>query len=192
MKLQFFKILTLSLLIFSTSCKSKKINKIQKQVPSNEIVQISPCTGDNYRSDNETFRANAIGESSDQQVAKKKAFANARQELSLNINALINTVSDNFIQSSEYNNVEQITETFKDMSRTVASQRLNAVKEICGVSTNDPTTGKYKYYIAIELGSEDLLNNLNKTLSNDQVIKTEYNYERFKKTFESEMEKLNN
>ena len=192
MNIKLYQISVLSLMLLAFGCKSAKVKQIEKQVPSNETIQTQPCTGEDYRTNNDTFRSSAIGESLDQTTAKKKAFANARQELSLNINSLINSVSDNFVQSSEYNNVEEITETFKDLSRTVASQRLSAVKEICGVTTKDNSTGKYKFYIAIELGSEDLLNDLNKTLSKDQSIKADYNYEKFKETFEAEMEKLKN
>ena len=50
--------------------------------------------------------------------------------------------------------------------------------------------GKYKYYLAVELGSEDIINNLAETLSNDKVLKIDYNYEKFRETFEKEMQRL--
>ena len=125
-------------------------------------------------------------------TARKKAMANAKQELATNINSMVNIVGDNYIKSTEFNNTEEVLERFETLGRTVVRQKLSGVVQICESATKSKTTGNYKYYIAIELGSEDVIDNLAKTLSNDKVIKVDYNYMKFKETFEKEMAKLNN
>jgi hypothetical protein len=174
-------------LILISSCGSKKT-----MVPQDEIVQNLPCTGPEYFSTKEAFKATAIGESMDQMTARKKAMANAKQELATNINSMVNIVGDNYIKSTEFNNTEEVLERFETLGRTVVSQKLSGIVQICETTTKSKTTGNYKYYIAIELGSEDVMDNLAKTLSNDKVLKVDYNYMKFKETFEKEMEKLNN
>ena len=169
------------------SCGSKK-----SSVSEDEVVQNLPCFGENYFSTKKSFVASAIGESLDQMTARKKAFANARQELATNINSTLSIVGDNYVKSSEYNNVEEVLEQFQNLSRTVVEQKLSGIVLKCEINTKSKSTGNYKYYLAIELGSEDVLNNLAETLSNDKVLKIDYNYQKFKETFEKEMQKLNN
>ena len=50
--------------------------------------------------------------------------------------------------------------------------------------------GKYKCYMALELAAEKLASKYHERLSKDEKIKADYNYEKFKETFEKEMEKL--
>jgi len=74
-----------------TSCKSKK----ETQAPVGETEVIVPCSGPDYFSNDDYFRANAMGESLDQAVSKKKAMSNARADLasaiSTTIKALLTT-----------------------------------------------------------------------------------------------------
>jgi hypothetical protein len=68
---------------------------------------------------------------------------------------------------------------------------LTGVKTICEklVKTDD---GTYKTYIAIELSADDLVATYNERLSKDDRLKIDYDYEKFKETFEAEMQKLGN
>ena len=185
MKNKFKLISLLVICIIISSCGSQK-----SVVPDDEVVQNLPCFGDKYFSTEDAFRASAIGESMDQMTARRKAWANAREELATNISSTLKVVGDNYVKSSEYNNVEEVLEQFQSLGRTVVDQRLSGVVQICETNTKSTTTGNYKYYIAIELGSEEIMSNLAKTLSNDKVLKVDYNYEKFKDTFNKEMNKL--
>ena len=44
-------------------------------------------------------------------------------------------------------------------------------------------TEKYKPIWPLSAGSQELLKNLSEKLSNDEVLKVDYNYEKFKQTF---------
>lgn len=182
-KLKIFPILLfMSILI---GCKSQKTS-----LPEDEIVQNLPCFGKEFFSTDKSFISSAIGESYDQITARKKALTNARSELATNINSTMKIVGDNYVKSSEYNNVEQVLEQFQELSRTVVDQKLTGIVITCETAVKSKSSGKYKYYLAVELGSEDIINNLAETLSNDKVLKIDYNYEKFRETFEKEMQKL--
>ena len=174
----------LMLTTFITSCGSKK-NMLQ--VPKDEIVQNLPCTGSDYFSNATFFKATAVGESLDQMTARKKAFATARQLLATNIESTIKIVSDNYVKSNEVNNTEEVLEKFENLSRTVVNRNLRRIKQICEKATKSSSSGKYKYYIAIETSVNDIKSDLFKTLDQDQSLKVDYNYQKFKEIFEKEI-----
>lgn len=174
-----------ALSLFMTACKSKKVSP--SQMGEREIVTY--CSGPEYQSDNKTFRASALGESQGQMVAKQKAMTNARAELAAAINTTIKTVTDNYVKSGTYNNKEELMENYEGLTREVVNQTLTGTKTICERTTMTQQ-GTYKTYVCIELGSEELLQSLNQRLTTEEQLKIDYNYEKFKKTFEEEMSKM--
>ena len=54
------------------------------------------------------------------------------------------------------------------------NQEITGLKKICE-KTFKTTEGKYKTYIAVELGSNELLQGLNDRLSADEKLKIDYN-----------------
>jgi hypothetical protein len=187
-----FAILALgvTMAIGTTGCKKKKKTAVQETPkPKGEVVIDEYCTGEKYFSDNKMFRASGVGESMDRNAAKKKARSNAQSELAKSIKSTMKIVGDNFISSNEFNNKEEITETFNEMARTIVDQELVGAKVICDKLTQreDKT---FVSYMAIELSGGDLVSKYNETLSKDERIRAEYNYEKFKETFEKEMEKF--
>ncbi|GAB4126019.1 MAG: hypothetical protein OHK0045_10800 [Raineya sp.] len=189
MKKSFIYFLTFAFLATATiACKKKEKVKL----PKGEEEVVVPCSGPNYFTDKKTFRSNAMGESQDQMVAKRKALSNCRDELARSINTKVKAVTDNYVNSREFNNKEEVEERYENLTREVVEQELAGTKTICEklVKTQQ---GTYKYYIAIELTTDDLLDSYNKRmqkLSQEERLKIDYDYEKFKKTFEAEMEKL--
>jgi hypothetical protein len=182
-----FSTLTLALLgaALILGCKNNQ------KVPKGETEVSVPCSGSDFFTSNKFFRANSIGESMDQVTSKKKALANARAELASSIETTVRAVTDNYTNSREMNNKEQVEERFEQLNREIVDQRLTGVKTICEklVKTDD---GTYKTYIAIELSADDLVATYNERLSKDDRLKIDYDYEKFKETFEAEMQKLGN
>jgi len=169
-----------------TNCKSSKKATVQDQ---GETELVLPCFEAQYMTDNENLRANAIGESMDQMTSKKKALSEARAELAAQIETLVKTVTDNYVKSGEFNNEEELLERYESLTREVVKQKLTGTKTICQKMTQTKG-GNYKTYVAIELAGNELLSALNNRLSNDEMLKIDYNYEKFKKTFEEEMNKM--
>lgn len=170
-----------------SGCKSKEKTK----APKGEVEVVIPCSGPDFFTTNKAFRANSIGESQDQQTAKKKALANARNELAQAIQTTVKTVTDNYVNSREMNNREEIEERFESLNREVVNQTLSGIRTICEKNMLTQQ-GTYKSYIAIELSADELVSKYNETLSKDERLKIDYDYEKFKETFNQEMDKMRN
>ena len=171
-------------------CKSKEeIGVTPKE--QGEVLLEQYCTGKDYFSDKKTFRASAIGESLDQMTSKKKARSNAQSELAKTINSTMQVVGDNYVSSTEFNNKEEVTETFNEMARTIVNEQLQGAVKICEKFTKTPE-GKFKCYMAIELSAYKLVAKYHERLSKDEKIEADYNYEQFKETFEEAMKQMEN
>jgi len=185
-KIIYLSVFLLSGTLLFSACKKKA------SMPPDEKEVVVPCSGPEYWTSKDVFRANAIGESYDQMTAKKKALSNARAELAASISTVLKGVTDNYVNSREFNNREEVEERYESLNREVVNQELNGIRTICEkqVKTKE---GKYKTYIAIELASEKLLEAYNERmqkLSREERMRIDYDYEKFKQTFEKEMEKF--
>lgn len=184
-------LLAVGLAFGSISCGKKK-KAAEQAPPSGETLIKQYCAGDEYFSDKKYFRANNLGESADQATAKKKAYSNARADMASAVSTTIKGVIDNYVNSREFNNREEVEERFEGLTREVIDQQLSGVKTICEEVVLVNATGKYKYYIAIELSGQDLVAEFNERISKDERLKIDYDYEKFKETFDQEMEKMSN
>ena len=180
MKARFLFAAVLASSLALVSCGSKT------KVPKGETEMILPCS--EFKSDKKTFRVYSFGESADMNVAKKKALSNAKTELAGMVQSTMKVVADNYVKSIEVNNVEEVLERFEENSRTVIDQRLSGVVVACDRVTQVAATSKFKYYIALELDGEKIVKDYYKALSKNDKIMVDYNYEKFKETFEKEME----
>jgi hypothetical protein len=176
--------------IFGSACKKKK-KVVETPKPVGEVLINEYCTGDQYMSTKEAFRATATGESMDRETAKKKARSNANAEMAKTINTTMKIVGDNYVNSTEFNNKEEVTETFQEMARTVVDQELRGAIEICEKLTQR-ADGTFVSYVALELSGQKIADAYNAGLSQNEKLKADYNYEKFKDTFNKEMEKLEN
>jgi hypothetical protein len=184
-KLNYLSLVVLIAAALIAGCKGKQ------KIPAGEKEVVVPCSGSDYFTTAKFFRANSIGESQDQVTSKKKALTNARNELAQAINTTVKTVTDNYVNSREMNNKEEVEERFESLNREVVDQTLSGIRTICEklVKTSQ---GSYKTYVAIELSADELVSKYNERLSKDERLKIDYDYEKFKETFEKEMEKMSN
>ena len=178
----------LALVLSVSSCRSKKKADKEIATPAGETELRLPCS--EFRSDATTFRAFSFGESMDLNTAKRKALSNARSELAGMLSTTMKVVGDNYVKSSEFNNVEEILERFEENARTVINQELRGVITVCERTTRVDNSNVFKYYLALELSAERLADSYAQTLTRDQSMKIDFNYERFKETFEAEMRRF--
>ena len=171
-------------------CKSKEEVGVSPK-EQGEVLLEQYCSGKDFFSDKKTFRASAIGESLDQMTSKKKARSNAQSELAKTMKSTMQIVGDNYVSSTEFNNKEEVTESFNEMARTIVNEELRGAIKICEKFTQT-SEGKYKCYMAIELSADKLVAKYHERLSKDEKVKAQYNYEQFKKTFEDAMEQIAN
>ena len=191
MKKNILKLCNLILLVgivFSLhSCGTAK-----KIAASNDEVLISTfCSGDDYASTSKALRFSGIGESMDMMTAKNKSMSEARAGLAASISTKVKSVTDNYVKSGNFNNKEELLRNYEGINREVVDQTLSGVIVICEKMTKTKV-GTYKSYICVELGGSEILKTLNNKLSNNEMLKVDYNYEKFKKTFDEEMSKAGN
>ncbi len=169
--------------VFIIGCKSKE------KAPKGETEVVVPCSGSDFFTTNKFFRANSIGESQDQVTSKKKALTNARNELAQAIQTTVKTVTDNYVNSREMNNKEEVEERFESLNREVVDQTISGIRTLCE-KLMKTSQGTYKTYVAIELSADELVAKYNERISQDERLKIDYDYEKFKETFEKEMDKM--
>ena len=183
-------IIAISVFAISISLAGCKGSQAITPTQNGEVEILEYCTGSEYNSDSKHFRSTATGESLSRETAKKMSRSNAENRLARTISATLSIVTDNYVNSSKFNNKEEVTETFNDLARTVVNQDLKGAIIICEKLTQK-TDGSFVSYIAIELSGEEVAQAYNERLSKDERIMADYNYENFKETFEAEMNKLN-
>lgn len=163
-----------------TSCGSKKA------ALNGDVEVIVPCSGPEYSSNDEYFRGGAMAQSSDQNMAKKKAMQDARALLATAIAPSLKRVIDQYGSSYDQKGQDEVRGRYMEISRTVVNQQLNDVRVICEKMTKS-SEGKYKCYIALEMSKDGLLETMNKNILNDEKLRTDYEYEKFKQIYEEEI-----
>ena len=162
----------------------------QKQLLKEAETEVNiPCSGPEYQSSKEYFRANAYALSTDMMMAKKKALAEARAELATAMNATVKRVTDNYGSSYQVGEQEEAKGRFEDMARIVVNEKLTGTRVICEKMMKTPD-GKYKAYVAIELAGEEIAKAMDSRIKSDEKLRIDYEYEKFKKVFDEEMAHL--
>lgn len=169
---------------FTVACGSKK-----EAAHKGDVSIIVPCSGKEYRSDKDHLRALGTGYSTSMQTARDKALIAARAELATQINALIKRVTDNYASSYEIGMDEEAKSKFQDLTRQVVNQELSGTIVVCD-ETQRTQDGKFRCYVVVELVGTDLVNKVANSVKNNDKIRIDYEYEKFKEEFEKEMSKL--
>ena len=176
--------------LVAMSCGSKKNAPVTPV--AGEVEVTVPCS--EYRTDATTMRATGSAISPNMQNAKDKALAAARRELSTSISARVDRVLEVYAASYDKDEVADFMGRTKDLSRQVSSQVLNGSVIACDKMTKSTdANGKVTYhsYIAVELASQELLENLKEktqeAISKEDRLRTDFDYEQFKAVYEAEM-----
>ncbi|MDY0253027.1 MAG: hypothetical protein RBR30_01320 [Tenuifilaceae bacterium] len=165
------------------SCGKKTSDGLGKKI---EI----PCSGSNYAADRSHFRGTGVGESTNLSTAKRKASVDARAALATGINSTIKAVTDRYTQDITVGDANEFAEKFEDMTRSVVNQELNNMSVICEETRQ--LEGKYVVYMAVEIAKDELLNNVNNSISKDDRLRLDYDKMKFENIFNQEMENLAN
>ena len=127
--------------VMVVGCKSKQ------KLPKGETEINIPCSGPDFFTNNKFFRANSLGESMDLVASKKKALSNARGELASSIETTVKAVTDNYLNSREMNNKEEVEERFEqignevDRDQDAQSFRRQSHRQIERRLHEEPATG---------------------------------------------------
>lgn len=178
----------LALLVIITTINSCKSSKNVVKTEDKEVEIIIPCSGEKFRSDKNYIRANSMGESQDMTLAKKKARNNTLQELGSKIQTTVQSVVDNYQNATGNQNGESISKRYEELTREVIDLKISNYTTACEKLTQT-AQGTYRSYIAYEIKIDDLIEPLSEKISQDEVLRIDYNYEKFKKNFMEALEK---
>lgn len=179
-----YYVLVLALIL--GACGGQK--KVTQAPSQGDVEVVVPCSGPEYMTNNEYFRASAMGLASDMMMAKKKALAEARAEIATQMNATVKRVIDNYGSSYQMGEQDESKSRFQDLGRTVVTEKLSGTRVICEKTMKSPD-GKYKVYIAMELSGNEIATAMSNRIKNDDKLRIDFEYEKFKKVFDEEMEK---
>jgi len=166
------KILAIIMLMLGViSCKTKKITKITKL----QEIEL-PFDGNKYESNNKNFRAIKSGTSTILTIAEEIAKANARTDITYQINTVVENVTDIYINQKNKNAGEK----FERMSRQVSKEMLT------NIITIDKKiflkNEEYTYWVVMEVKKKDVIDIVYRT------NQTNINKEDFKSIFDKAIE----
>lgn len=150
-------------------------------------VEISvPCSGIEFTTSTEYFRANASGLSTNMEQSTSKAMLTAQSRLAASINTLIKSVTDSYTSSYEENDNEEFRSRFQNITRGVVNEQLKGTRTIC-TKTMKTSDGKYRTYLAIELAGADIAKGIAEKVNADSKLRTDFEYSKYEDIFNKEM-----
>ncbi|MFA7116685.1 MAG: hypothetical protein WC140_05605 [Bacteroidales bacterium] len=180
----FTMILSIAMISFISSCG----NKPKEDSSMGSEISL-PFSGPQYRTDKDFFRTVYSGQSPDLGTAKKIAMLNARQQMAGDISSVIKSVQEQFISQMTVANKQEYASKFEENTRNVIKQQLDnvIVKDEKVFKTK---TGSYTFWVVLEKSKIPIQEAIESQIKKDEKLAVEFDKFQFKKTFDSEMEKL--
>jgi hypothetical protein len=178
-----------------TGCASKKKTtavsvtdkkEMEKQLGVPGEVEISfPCAG--IDSDEDFFRVNGTGNSKDRTMAKDRAYQNALANLASKLAGVMGM--ENMKVGVAVNaDGEEFHDKMVTVSKLIAKANVEGYRTACEKFTVDPQSGNYNGYVTIEFGKQKMVKQLYDALSNDKLLKADYDFDHYMKAFEKDLE----
>jgi len=168
-----------------TGCKGEK-ETTSTPDSRGEVRIVEYCSGPEFLTNGEYFRASATGSSPQREIAKKIARQNAEATLARAVEATIEIVAENQATQLGFNTTKEATSKFNELSRTIVNKKLTGAITICQELTMAEGS-KFIAYLAIELSGQNIADAYVDGLKQEERIRAEYNYDQFKDTFEEVM-----
>ena len=173
-----------------TGCKGNK-DTTSTPVSRGEVEIVEYCSGPEFLTNGEFFRASATGTSPQREIAKSIARQRAQSALAAAVEFVVEATAENQATQLGFNNTEEATSKFNEFSRTIVNNKLKGAVTICQKLTITDEK-KYIAYLALELSGEQLADAYVESLQQEERIRAEYNYDQFKETFEEVMSNYRN
>ena len=169
--------------------KNKRFSTKTNSKPRYRWKHWAACTGKDYATNDEFLRATINYKHINATEGKRLAREFAVEALASQIETIVSSVSDNYRKTVELGS-EQIYEArFENLTRLVIDDSKIGYRLIVKEILQKNQQEKYIYYLTAEYSVADILESANKRISNDEVLKVDYDYEKFKQEFEKEMQR---
>lgn len=139
-------------------------------------AQQVPCTGSEYTSNQDFFRASASALSGDATASKKKAVITARTQISTQIKQKAQSA---IASQSQWGETE--TTQFLSVVQAVIQQEVAGLKVICEEGTQ--TGGKYQTSVVVELPKAGVLTHILAQVKGHSTLKGVFDEGKFKQAF---------
>jgi len=146
-----------TLLLMAAGCKKSGFNA--GPTPKAEVEINLPCTGVEFNTDKKFFRANGSATSMDRAAAKEISIARTKDELARLIDAKVQSARTDYLKSVNEGLRESVARIFERGSTETAKRQMQGSAVICEKLTQGGS-GKYNYYVALELSAGELVNAL--------------------------------
>lgn len=176
------------------SCGSSKAVVTPAPQPAQPVIQTlpdEPCS--EFLSTPDIFRATGqhVAKGDRQiQFAYDQAANAARTDLASQIETTIKSVNDKYVNSYTVNDANDFKERIENMTRAIVNQELKFAPVVCKKRALGTEAGTIICYVAIEIPVDNILNGITSSIANDERLRVDYEYEKYKKVFDEEMGKL--
>lgn len=187
MKKLFYFALVAIMATASVGCSSSK--KATDPIAKGDKEVAIPLSGAEYRSDKKYWRAVQMGTSSDVSMAKKVAMQNARQDLAATVESQMKAVIENYGQNAAAGSKNQNEALYQELTRTVINRTLVGV-ELVEEKLFKTENGDYRYHVCLQISKDAMQEQLANELSENEILKLEFDRERFKKIYDEELSKF--
>ncbi len=167
--------------LMAAGCKSQK--KVAKNTAQDEVVIKQYCPASEYPTTDALIRARGVGESNDMVMSGKVASANTLENLAKKISVSVKAVIDNYNSRRQKQLNENVEKRFEEMTRQVVNKQITGYRTVCDKVTKTKEN-KYRTYYVYELPVDNVLKPVYNSISKDDELKVDYDYQKFKKEFE--------
>src|SRR6056297_3230821 len=106
-------------------------------------------------------------------LSREKSMTAAKQRLAGIIETKIKSVTDRYVNETEFGENSQFESKFENLTREVVKQKLVDVAVTCE-ETYKQENGKFQTYLAIEVSKDAMLNGINNSLTKNQKLQVDY------------------
>lgn len=124
------------------------------------------------------------------QQARSMAANSARTQLAAMVEATVKSVVDNYTSEYITNNESEFKQRVQDIARTVVNQKVKGTPIICEGTMPGSQAGTTICFACVELTGKSILEGITEQISNDEKLRTDFEYEKFKQVLEEEMSKM--
>lgn len=166
--------------------------KAEAEALAAQEVEVNiPC--DEYLTTSELIRALGIGEDYDQQFALDIARTEALNELASQIKTTVQSLLTKYNKSTTKQGKERSRESINRVEQMIqtAVDHATGYRIACRKMTSYILDGEklYKAYIALEIGTDEMLKSLYQDIQADEDLAIEASYENFKEEFNQTFDK---
>ena len=114
---------------------------------------------------------------------------NARQDLAATVESQMKAVIENYGQNAAAGSKNQNEALYQELTRTVINRTLVGV-ELVEEKLFKTENGDYRYHVCLQISKDAMQEQLANELSENEILKLEFDRERFKKIYDEELSKF--